>query len=239
MEDKEKKEILSSLIDTMTDKPVYFSLDTSCRFCIYPQTLGVSQLVGRIMEKLAINRELLNINPVAESYRLCSKHKDEILRIIAYSTIKSKAHILDDFFVEDRIRKLSVMSTDDMARLLILILTRDNVKQYRTVLGIKENLDERSRVLKVKSMANSFDFGGKSLYGALIDAAANRYGWTYDYIVWGVSIANLTLMLEDQVSSIYLSDEEMKNLGMSDNKGAIDAGDPSNGAIIDKMLSKS
>lgn len=239
MEDKEKKEILSSLIDTMTDKPVYFSLDTSCRFCIYPQTIGVSQLIGRVMDKMDISRELMNINSVAESYRMCSKHRDEALRIIAYSTIKSKAHILDDFFVEERIKKLSVLDTDGLVKLLMIVLTRDNVEQYREVLGIKADMNERQRVLQAKSATNSFDFGGKSLYGALIDAAANRYGWTYDYIVWGISLTNLQLMMEDQVSSVYLSDEELKKVGKSDKGDVIDANDPANGAIIDKMLSNS
>ena len=41
-------------------------------------------------------------------------------------------------------------------------------------------------------------FGGKTIWGTLIDAACERYGWTFDYVVWGISYNNLTLMLKDK-----------------------------------------
>lgn len=48
--------------------------------------------------------------------------------------------------------------------------------------------------------------GGNSPWGSIIDAAAARYGWTYDYIVWGVSYINLQMMLYDQITEIYTGD---------------------------------
>lgn len=73
--------------------------------------------------------------------------------------------------------------------------------------------EEAKRMAKVnaaKKSNNQFIFGGKTIWGSLIDAACERYGWTFDYVVWGISYNNLTLMLKDKVTSIYLSDEEMK-----------------------------
>lgn len=66
------------------------------------------------------------------------------------------------------------------------------------------------KINKAKDTKNQYVFGGKTIWGALIDAACERYGWTFDYVVWGISYNNLTLMMKDKITSIYLSDEERK-----------------------------
>ena len=73
--------------------------------------------------------------------------------------------------------------------------------------------EESKRMAKVnaaKDSENQYVFGGKTIWGTLIDAACERYGWTFDYVVWQISYNNLTLMLKDKVTSIYLSDKERK-----------------------------
>ncbi len=67
-----------------------------------------------------------------------------------------------------------------------------------------------AKVNQAKDSKGTFVFGGRTVWGSLIDAACERYGWPYDYVVWGVSYNNLTLMLKDKITSIYLSDEERK-----------------------------
>ena len=69
-----------------------------------------------------------------------------------------------------------------------------------------------SKVNAAKSASGQFIFGGKTVWGSLIDAACERYGWTFDYVVWGISYNNLTLMLKDKITSIYLSDDERKRV---------------------------
>ena len=35
-----------------------------------------------------------------------------------------------------------------------------------------------------------------------------RYGWTFDYVLWGVSWANVRLMLTDAINIDYKSDDK-------------------------------
>lgn len=45
-------------------------------------------------------------------------------------------------------------------------------------------------------------YGGQSIWGK-IDAIASRYHWSMDYILWGISWANLRLMMDDSLRVDY------------------------------------
>ena len=79
--------------------------------------------------------------------------------------------------------------------------------------------------------------GGKSIYGLLIDFACQRYGWTMDYVLWGISYVNLNMLFADDITTVYLSDEERKKLGRGDGR-MVDADDPKNRDLIRKMISE-
>lgn len=61
-------------------------------------------------------------------------------------------------------------------------------------------------------------FCGKTIYGTLIDAACAKYGWTKEYVVWGIDLLSLRMMLADAINTVYLSDEDMKALSISNTK---------------------
>lgn len=56
------------------------------------------------------------------------------------------------------------------------------------------------------SGANSH-YGGRSIWGRL-DAIANRYHWTIEYILWEISWANVQLMFADAVKTDYKNDSD-------------------------------
>ena len=64
-----------------------------------------------------------------------------------------------------------------------------------------------------------------SVYGSIIDQACERYGWTFDYVVWEISYTNLQMMLRDSVKSIYLTDEEAKRCHVPIDGKSIDGND--------------
>lgn len=74
------------------------------------------------------------------------------------------------------------------------------------------------------------------MYGQIIDAACERYGWTFDYVLWGISLINLQMMLADKVSSVYLTDDENKRLHIVKSANVIDGDNPENAARIREML---
>lgn len=50
--------------------------------------------------------------------------------------------------------------------------------------------------------------GGRSPWGSFLDAACERYKWTFDYVMWEISYVNLMMMLNDAVSIDYDTDDK-------------------------------
>lgn len=65
--------------------------------------------------------------------------------------------------------------------------------------------------------------GGRSIWGGLLDVVLQRYHWTLDYLLWGVSYQNVQMLLADQTSTT--SEEEI-----------INADDPRNREKIKQMF---
>ncbi len=233
--------------DAFLDKPYCFTLEIKERserhFCLYPASIGKLHILKRQLDALALNTKLFAADQHAEALRVASLKREEVARVIAYSTLRKKDDILNSKLVADRTALfVKYASVEDLAVLLILILTRDNVEAYKAKLGITEEQERMRRVIehktKVQKTKNDFSFGGKTAYGTLIDTACERYGWTYDYVVWGISHVNLQLLLADRIHNIYLSDEELKKMPrslISDRKDVIRGDDPRNKERIRSM----
>lgn len=216
------KQLELDIADTIIDRPKGFSVGRR-HFYLYPLTLGKMHLQKRVIDNLDLNRELLQVNPYAEALRLVSEKKEDCCLLLAYHTLQTKREILSNRTVT--IRKnvfLKEMDNEDIATLLLSCLTGDRTAILIQHFGIDKELERMSEVMKAKSNGNSFSFGGKSIYGALIDAACERYKWTYDYVVWEISYTNLQLVLKDSIKSVYLTDDEMKNVHINNTSTIID-----------------
>jgi hypothetical protein len=111
-----------------------------------------------------------------------------------------------------------------LANLLSWVLSNDKTPEFLKYLGIDKENEYKAKVTKFKSdSGNSVSFGGKSVYGTLIDFACERYGWTYNYVVWGISYVNLKMLMNDSVSTQYLSKEELRKLHIPKDRTVISA----------------
>ena len=120
------------------------------------------------------------------------------------------------------------VEAEDLAKLLLYILTSDKVNECIKYLGLDKEREDQRRILRVKNKgSNVLSFGGKSMYGTLIDVACERYGWTVDYVVWGISYANLRMLVADMITTISLTDEERKKVQIK-TKDYIDGDNPDN-----------
>lgn len=203
------KEIGNIIANVLTDIPIGFEFGSS-RFDIYPTTLGKIYLTSQLLDSMEVNRDLLKEDPFLEALRIISTKREECCRLIAYHTLKSKEEILCKPIVQVQQKLISGFANKDIATLLVCIL-KDNL--YQTIVsetGIEEEAKRMAKVNAAKKTTGQYIFGGKTIWGSLIDAACERYGWTFDYVVWGISYNNLTLMMKDKITSIYLSDEERK-----------------------------
>lgn len=77
------------------------------------------------------------------------------------------------------------------------------------------------------------DIGGSSLWGSLFDVVLEKYHWTFDYLIWGISFVNVHMLLSD---SIYhsIGDGQTK----ADNE-IINADDPGNSGKLNELIKNS
>ena len=234
MEDREHIEM--NIADSIIERPIGFSVGRR-RFFIYPTTLGKTYLLARLFKSLDANDKIIAANPYLEALRLCSEKKEIVCRILSYNTFNCKEDILDNAKVDYRAKLFSNKLDDkELSTLFVLVLSGDNTEEYVKYFGIDKERQERKRIADIKKDNSSISFGGNSTYGTMIDFACQRYGWTMDYVVWGISYTNLKMLMADAITTIYLSAEERKQLHIFDNKEYINADDPKNKELIRELL---
>ena len=217
--------IAQDIADTILDRPKGFSVGHR-HFYLWPVTLGKMFLSQRIVEQLEINAQNLKLNPYAEALRLVENKRDDCCLLLAYHTLKTKKEVNNTTTVKARTNILAKeLGNDDIATLLILCLTWDKTATFMHHTKIDKELERMKEVSKCKKNKNTFQFGGVSIYGSIIDQACERYGWTFDYVVWEISFMNLQLMLKDSIKSVYLTDEEAKKCHVPIDGRSVDGND--------------
>lgn len=207
--------------DALIEKPHCFTIEAEDigerHFYLFPITLGKQYLLKRHMERLNINLDNIKKQPFLEALRIIEKNRKEVCRILTYHTFKKKRDLFDYELIEQRTEFfLKHLNDEELATLVLLLLTKDDIEGYKKHLGISKE-QERLRLVsewkkKCQKGQNDFNFGCKSVYGSLLDTACERYGWSYDYVLWGISLTNLQLLLADRMQNIFLSDDEKKNI---------------------------
>ena len=230
----EDKKINMDIADTLIEMPQGFSVGDK-HFYLYPVTIGKMYLMQRIVDNMEINHALLMVNPFAEAIRLAGTNRLNCCRLLAYHTLRTKKEVCDNDLVAQRSEFFfSEIDDESLAQILILILSADKTTEFIHHLGIDDENKRYAKACAAKKDSNTLTFGGRSIYGSLIDFACERYGWTLDYVVWGVSHTNLQLLLADSVKTVYLTDEERKKSHLS-NERPISGDNPMNNDLITSM----
>lgn len=231
------KQTEMNVADAIIEKAIRFNIGKQ-KYSLYPPTLGKTQILKNLYLGLDVNAQLLSLNPLAEAIRISKENPDVVCQIIAYSTFNDKNSIMNTEKVFQRAKTLKEhLTTEDLATLLSLILSNDKTDEFIKYFKIDADKELRERISRIKGESNSLTFGGKSIYGLLIDFACQRYGWTMDYILWGISYVNLNMLFADAVTTVYLTDEERKQLGMGFGQ-SINADDPANRDLIRELISE-
>lgn len=225
----------SLILDTLTDVPVRFEVNDK-EYSIYPLTLGKTLLVDRLRKKLSINPERSKTDPLREALRICDENKETVLRLLAYCTLREKEEIQDEVCIKERISVLSKLEPDEMATLLLTVISDNALSDLIKHFGIDRDNENRRKIAQVKKNSNNtVAFGGHSIWGTLIDFACERYGWSFDYVMWRISYNNLMMLFNDRQDSTYLTDEERKKIHLKQGGTVINADDPANIARIKAM----
>lgn len=198
--------------DIVMEAPHSFSTGKKT-YSLYPLTLGKLMLVQRQLEGMEMSAEDIARWPIMSVVRIVREHRKNCLLVVYYATAKDKAECFDVEHIHKTVDELSAsLDDEDIATLMVLVLTEDKTEKVKSNYGIDKENEAMNTVLKTKSQGGSLSFGGKTLIGAVIDQACERYGWTVDYVVWGISYSTLRLMMADRVNTLYLSEDERKKV---------------------------
>ena len=221
-----KNKIEIDVADVLLEAPVGFSIGRR-RFYLYPPTLGKSFVVEQALDHMGLMQ--FNDEKMSNYMMLATAgvKRKEFIKIIAYYTLP-KDECLDLGKVERRCKELRRLKAHQAASLLSIVLSMDKGSEIRKHYGFDDEAKRLAAVMKAKSQdGNNVVFGGCTVWGSLIDFVAERYGWTLDYILWGISYANLSLLMEDHVRSVYLTDEELKKARLPKDNVRVKADDAS------------
>ena len=211
-----KENLNDTLADAVMDRPREFFIGR-CRFCLWSPTLGMTMMMERHLSSLDIDYKLLSENPSIEALRLATAYREEVCYILAILSFRRFFQLSNSKILSSRARYFSGhLSDEELAQLLLMALSVPRIETLSLLSGIADDQKAQSKIVQLKNKdGHNRSFGGKSIYGLLIDTACKAYGWTKEYVVWGIDFISLRLMLADSVNSIYLSDDDIKSLGFT------------------------
>lgn len=215
--DSQYKDILNeALADAVMDRPREFFIGPR-RFCLWSPTLGMSLMLERNITALGLDYEVIRHNPYIEALRIASTKRNDVCYILAIHSFRK----FDDLANSKNLRRrakifASKLSDEELAKLIMYVLSEPKAESLISLSQVATEQTEQSKIANFKNKdGHTKTFGGKTIFGTLIDTACAKYGWTKEYVVWGIDLISLRMMLADSVNSIYLSDDEMKSLGIS------------------------
>ena len=198
--------------DILLERPYLFEVGGE-RFAIYPPSLGLLSLMQIRLRKLNISPKALQSVGNLELLRVAKQQKQECCELIALATCRTHEDALNDAETQRRADRFAeCLDYDDVATLLVGVLQFNRHQQWMDEAGIIKERERMAKVMRHKKRGGNIIFGGRSIFGQLIDPAMERYGWTYEYTVWCVSVPVLEILMADKVCDVFLTDDEKKKV---------------------------
>lgn len=148
---------------------------------------------------------------------MCHEMPEIVTEIVAIYITGEAQKILDDNYMNELTAFLRKEMTDvQKATLLQLYYEEKTAAYFMGELRITEEKEKQRLAMRAKDKSSSLSVGGVSIFGNLIDFACEKFGWTYQYVLWGVSYNVLQLMIADMPQSIYLTEKERARAHIND-----------------------
>lgn len=230
----ETRRIDRMIEDSIMEMPIGFTVGC-IHYFLYPVTLGTAYLISREREGMAENvKEIFEKSSNVERLN----YRRSLCRIVAIQTLKEKCKILDLEELNERADTLyQALDDEDLFKLYDIIMeSLEDAKLFIKSSGLINDKKKLAKIAKHKEYGGNFVFGGRTPYGSIIGPACEKFGWTIEYVVWGVSLVNLQMLLADEQTSVYLSKDDRRQLRLSPDRDVIDANNPANTKLIRKIL---
>lgn len=232
MEEHKKKDIEYELSDTILGTPHDFTVEkgkVSKKFRLYPVTLAKVFLIKRLMDSVDISKEKMLLSPQLEAIRLVREHREVCCHIVSLLATPNTRDDVFDMVARDKRSAFLKKNADDedLATLIIVSLTWDKTQSLIEYLGLDEENARKKTVmdLKRKNDKNNLTFGGLSMFGTFI-GQLKEMGYSDDEVIFEKGYSYLRMMLADKITSVYMTDDEMKQLPDSVGGTMVDANDP-------------
>lgn len=205
----------NEIIDLMIERPTTIKIGGRS-FSICPLTLAKTLILQRYVGLLEINEDILSKNSIIALLEVCERNRDVVCHFVAVYITNERKHLLDDTYINELSEFVGKELDDtELATLLEMYFKITPLSRYTKILGIDRERERLRKIQKAKDESSSVQVGGVTMFGSLIDAACERYKWTYQYVLWGVSYQALQIMMSDIVQSVYLNEKEMKKARIS------------------------
>ena len=226
-----------AIADVITGRPHEFALGSE-RLYLYPATLAKLYIIKPYIRDLGIDYALLSRSPLMEALRLVTHHKGACVAILVIHTSPNSYSCLFD--MRDRAHRRELLAKADtvsLATLLVTALKADRTEQIISYLGIDKEQERLRRVMemKQKNSKNSLSFGGISIFGSFI-GKLKEMGYSDNEILYERPYSFLRLMLADRISSVYLSDEELREVPDTSGGTMLNGDDPASFNKLKGML---
>lgn len=234
---EQDRDIMLELQDAIMEKPYCFTVNDKY-FYIYPVSLGKSFLLSNLLQSLCLDTDNLRIDPALEILKAVQKRKDIACQIVAICTARNKNEVFNAKLMSNRAEYFKQNTSDtDLTEVIMLLFSYDKVQLFTEYLGLDKEQKEQAKIAKLKNdKGSSITYGGKSTYGSLIGIACEKYGWTVDYAVWGISYVNLRMIIADSINSVYLTDEERKKAHIVTDQEIVDMNNPNDSWALIKSM---
>lgn len=216
------------------EMPIGFEVG-GVHYFLYPVTLGSAYLISREREGMAENLKDA-FATASESERL--NYRKSLCRIVAIQTLGKKESILNSKTLSERTDILyNSLDNDGLFVLYDMIMASfDDASLFIKHSGLEYDKRKLAKIAKHKADEGNFSFGARTAYGSIIGPACAKFGWSMDYVVWGIGFTNLNMLLADEQVSVYLNKEDRRKLRISPDREIVDASDPANIQKIKQIL---
>lgn len=190
---------------------------------------AVRSLIPHISSASKLEADFANLFAVAGLFRLASQPdgQEPLLELLAIHLSNTRHELTSASHRQELKAYLAKhLTPQQLTALVSAISTVEDIEPLLLDLGITAETNRLERAVKAKGEGSTVSFCGRTLWGSLIDVACERYGWTMDYVLWGISYANLRLLIADHRKEVYLTDKERRQAKVSTDGIVVNGDDP-------------
>ena len=175
MKEEDKKQIISSVADTIMELPISYKAGGQ-DFYMYPPSIGISMLVERLLDgKLSPTDAKQGLIGTINAIR---KERAIAVKVAALCSFENRKDATKEPLLIAREKEIEKAKDEVLVRIILRFLSyQSEYMRFFKYFGLdREKMDIQRCYSSKDSNDGSILFNCKSIYGTMIDVACERYG---------------------------------------------------------------